>query len=79
MVAVTRVIAELWDNFGQQVKKYKSFSRKEKQIWAIRAKEIKAKRNNRKRPSLVQKKNESRSKKRRINKCPAADKSDVVI
>jgi len=30
----------------------------EKQIWAIRGKEIKAKENNRKRPSLVQRKNE---------------------
>jgi len=38
--------------------KYKSFSRKEKQIWVIREKEIKAKENNRKRPSLTQRKNE---------------------
>ena len=35
---------------GIQVKKYKSFTRKDKQIWAIRGKEIKAKTNNRKRP-----------------------------
>jgi hypothetical protein len=40
-----------------QVKKYKSFSSKEKQIWEIRAKKIKAKRNTRKRPSLIQRKN----------------------
>jgi len=53
------VIAEPWAVSGKQVKKYKSFSRKEKQIWAIRAKEIKAEKNNRKRPSLVQRKNES--------------------
>jgi hypothetical protein len=53
------VIAEPGDNFGQQVKKYKSFSRKEKQIWAIREKKIKAKRSNGKRPSLIQRKNES--------------------
>jgi len=53
------VIAEPGDNFEEQVKKYKTFSRKEKQIWAIRGKEIKAKRNNRKRPSLIQRKNES--------------------
>jgi len=32
--------------------------RKEKQVWAIRVKGIKAKENNRKRPSLVQRKNE---------------------
>jgi hypothetical protein len=37
----------------------KSFSRKEKQIWVIREKKIKAKGNNRKRPSLIQKKNEN--------------------
>ncbi len=59
MAVVTRVIAEPWDNFGEQVKKYKSFSRKEKQIWAIREKKIKAKKNNRKRPGLIQRKNES--------------------
>jgi hypothetical protein len=53
------VIAEPGDNFGQQVKKYKSFSRKEKQIWAIREKKIKAKRSNGKKPSLIQRKNES--------------------
>jgi len=53
------VIAEPGDNFGQQVKKYKSFSRKEKQIWAIREKKIRAKRNIRKRPYLVQRKNGS--------------------
>ncbi len=37
----------------------------------IREKEIKAKRNNRKRPSLIQRKNEKLKKKRRITKCPA--------
>jgi len=59
LAAVTRVIAEPWDNFGEQVKKYESFSRKEKQIWAIRVKKTKAKRNNRKKPGLIQRKNES--------------------
>ncbi len=34
-------------------------SNKEKQIWVIKEKETKAKRSNRKRPSLVQKKNEN--------------------
>jgi hypothetical protein len=53
LAAVTRVIAEPGDNFGEQVKKYKLFSRKEKQKWAIRGKKIKAKRNNGKRPSLI--------------------------
>ncbi len=45
-------------------------SNKEKRIWAIRGKEIKAKRNSRKRPSLVRRTNEKRKKKRRTNKCP---------
>ncbi len=45
-------------------------SSKEKRIWVIREKEIKAKRNSRKRPSLVRRKNEKREKKRRTNKCP---------
>jgi len=36
-----------------------SLSNKEKQIWVIRGKETKAKRNNRKRPSLVHRKNEN--------------------
>jgi len=44
--------------FHGQVKKYKLFSSKEKQIWAIREKEIKAKENNRKRPCLIRRKNE---------------------
>ena len=38
---------------------YKSFLSKEKQIWAIVAKKIKAKENNRKRPSLIQRKDEN--------------------
>ena len=46
-----------------------TFSSKEKQIWVIKEKKIKAKGNNRKRPSLVQRKNENWKKKRR-NKCP---------
>ncbi len=46
-------------------------SNKEKQIWVIREKKTKARRNNRKRPSLIQRKNENRKKKRR-NKCPIA-------
>ena len=46
-----------------------SFSRKEKQIWVIRGKKTKAKGNNRKRPRLIQRKNENWKKKRR-NKCP---------
>jgi hypothetical protein len=36
-----------------------SFSSKEKQIWVIRGKKIKAKRNNRKRPNLLQRKSEN--------------------
>jgi hypothetical protein len=39
-------------------KKYKSFSGKDKLLWAIREKEIKAEEKGRKRPSLVQRKNE---------------------
>jgi len=37
----------------------KSLSSKEKQIWVIRGKKIKARGNNRKRPTLVQRKNEN--------------------
>ena len=37
----------------------KSFSNKEKQIWLIREKRIKAKGNNRKKPSVIQRKNEN--------------------
>ncbi len=44
-------------------------SNKEKQIWVIREKKTKARRKNRKRPCLVQRKNEKRKEKRR-NKCP---------
>ena len=50
-----------WENVG---------SSKEKRIWVIRAREIKAKRNSRKRLSSVRRKNEKRKKKRRTNKCP---------
>ena len=49
--------------------RHNSFSNKEKQIWVIRGKKTKAKRNNRKRPSLIQRKNENWKRKRR-NKCP---------
>jgi hypothetical protein len=45
--------------FRGQVKKYKSFSSKEKQIWVIRGKKIKAKEKNRKGHSLLQRKNEN--------------------
>ena len=45
-------------------------SSKEKRIWVIRGREIKAKRNSRKRPSLVRRTNEKRRKKRRTNRCP---------
>ena len=47
----------------------KSFSSKEKQIWVIRGKKIRAKGKNRKRPSLIQRKSEN-LKKKRSNKCP---------
>jgi hypothetical protein len=43
--------------FGVTVR-HKSFSSKEKQIWVIREKRIKAEEKNRKRPSIVQRKNE---------------------
>ena len=39
-------------------------SNKEKQIWVIREKKTKARRNNKKRPCLIQRKNENRKKKR---------------
>lgn len=45
-------------------------SSKEKRIWVIREKEIKAKRNSRKRENLVRRTNEKRSKTRRTEKCP---------
>ncbi len=45
-------------------------SNKEKQIWVIREKKTKAGGNNRKRPSLIQRKNENRKKIRRKNKRP---------
>ncbi len=41
----------------------------EKQKWVTREVKIKAKGNIRKRPSVVQRKNEKRKEKRRINKC----------
>jgi len=47
-----------------------SFSSKEKQIWVIREKRIKAEGNNRKRPILVKRKNEKGKKRRKINKGP---------
>ena len=47
-----REIGELDAKQSRTVRR-KSFSSKEKQIWAIRGKKIKAKRKNRKRPSLV--------------------------
>jgi len=45
-------------------------SSKEKRIWVIREKEIKARRNSRKGPSLVRRTNEKGKKKRRTNKWP---------
>jgi len=47
-------LGSVWFESGAsrgQVKKYKSFSSKEKQIWAIRGKKIKAKENTRKGPA----------------------------
>ena len=49
--------------------RHNSLSNKEKQLWVIRGKKTKAKGNNTKRPSLLQKKNENWKKKKR-NKCP---------
>ncbi len=43
-------------------------SSKEKRIWVIRGNEIKARRNSRRRPSLVRRKNEKIKEKRRTNK-----------
>ena len=43
--------------FAATVRRH-SFTRKEKKLWVIKEKRTKAKRNNRKRPSLIQKKNE---------------------
>ena len=45
-------------------------SSKEKRIWGIRVREIKAKRKSRKRPSSARRTNEKRKKTRRANKCP---------
>ncbi len=39
--------------------RHNSLSNKEKRIWVIRGKKTKAKRNNRKRPSLLKRKNEN--------------------
>ncbi len=39
-------------------------SNKEKQLWVTREKKTKARRNNKKRPCLIQRKNENRKKKR---------------
>ena len=63
--------ANLYDRrrgFAATVRR-KSFSSKEKQIWVRREKKIKAKGKNRKRPSVIQRKNENWKKKRK-NKCP---------
>ena len=46
------------NSFAATVRR-KLFSSKEKQIWAIKEKEIKAKKNNRKRPSSIQRKDEN--------------------
>ena len=46
-------------------------SSKDKRIWVTRENETKARRNIRKRHSLVRRINEKRKKKRRINRCPA--------
>ena len=54
-------------------------SSKEEQIWVIREKEIKARRNSRKRPSLVRRTNEERKKKRRTNKCPVLSGVPCVL
>jgi hypothetical protein len=51
-----------------QSRQYHSFSIKEKQIWAIREVKTKAKRNNRKRRSVVRRKNEDCKGRRRISK-----------
>ena len=45
-------------------------SSKEKRIWATKEKKIRARRNNRKRHSLVRRTNEKRKEKRRTNRCP---------
>ena len=50
------------------LKEIYSLSNKEEQIWVIRGKKTKAKRNNRRKPSLIQRKNENWKKIRR-NKC----------
>ena len=46
----------------------KSFSSKENQIWLLKGKRTKAKGNNKKRQSLIQRKNEERKEKREMNK-----------
>ena len=47
------------DGFRRHSLRHNSLSNKEKQIWVIRGKKTKAKGNNRKRPSLIQRKNEN--------------------
>ena len=64
--------------FGATVRR-KSISSKEKQIWVIREKRIKAKGNNRKRPSLIQRISENWKKKRRINKGPLLSGDDLSL
>jgi hypothetical protein len=44
--------------FGVLYRRYNHCSSKEKQIWVIRERKIKAKENNRRRPSVLQRKNE---------------------
>jgi len=46
-------------DFGGRLRKNKSFASKEKQKWVIKEKEIKPEKNNRKRPCLLQRKNEN--------------------
>ena len=53
--------------FPGQVKKYKSFSSKEEQIWVTEEKRIKAKKNNANKPSLVQRKSGNSREKRRTS------------
>ena len=45
-------------------------SSKEKRIWATREKKIKARRNSKKRHSLVRRRNEKRKKTKRTSRCP---------
>ncbi len=58
MCLILVVGVTLFVGYRGQLEKNKSFSSKEKQKWVIRGKKTKAKGNNRKRPSAVQRKNE---------------------